>query len=136
MFAPTRRRDQAALLLALGVLPWAVLSRVGEWRVSIFPSIQGGPDANIAITARASVASDRVLFDKGGKRTDGTRHITATPSKALASHTLLPSCEPSDRVPFMPMEATSRYHSCRGPPASATACVFHPKLASAERCLH
>lgn len=115
------RRERAVLLLAVALLPWVVLSRLGEWRVSPATLVPDTTDTTHAITSRAYVESDRVLFTAGGRRADRIRHVLATPPRAvLASQLPFSGCEPSGRDPFIPTAAASRYQPCRGPPSSAT----------------
>src|SRR5918995_2568334 len=84
MSSRVRRHEHGVLLLAIAVLPWIALSRVGEWRDSSAPSLSGDHTAIESLTSHAVVTPDRVLFSVTGKRADGIRHIFTTPPNRIA----------------------------------------------------
>ena len=114
--------DRAVLLVAIAVLPWVALSRMGEWRLTRSPSLGRDGDAIQALTSRAVVISHGVLFSGGGKRADGRRQVSTTPPSSAAT---LPVPLPGwDACPWdsdVPAEATTLRLACRGPPLLALA---------------
>jgi hypothetical protein len=121
MSSPVRSRDRAVLLLAIAVLPWVALSRMGEWRLASSPSL-GRDDAIQALTSRAVVTSDGVLFSGSGKRADGTRQVSTTPPGSAATLPVqLPGWDACSWDQDVPAEAIALHLACRGPPLLALA---------------
>ena len=106
--------------MALGLLPWVVFSRMGEWNLSA--SDPEDPKATHTLTARAVVSSERVLFATGGKRADGTRHVPVTPpaSGMDVSVVLVLGWEANGRDAVIPAEPIGHLQPARGPPSLAT----------------
>jgi hypothetical protein len=122
MSSHVRSSDRAVLLVAIAVLPWVALSRMGEWRLASPPSLGGDGDAIHALTSRAVVTSDGVLFSKGGKRADGTRQVSTTPPSSVANFLVpLSGWDACSWDPDVPAEAITLHLACRGPPLLALA---------------
>jgi hypothetical protein len=122
MSSHARSSDRAVLLAAIAVLPWVALSRMGEWRLASSPSLGRDGDAIQALTSRAIVTSDGVLFSSGGKRADGTRQVSTTPPGSVANLLVpLPGWNACSWDPDVPAEAIALHLACRGPPLLALA---------------
>jgi hypothetical protein len=122
MSSHVRSSDRAVLLVAIAVLPWVALSRMGEWRLASPPPLGGDGDAIHALTSRAVVTSDGVLFSGGGKRADGTRQVSATPPSSVANFLVpLSGWDACSWDPDVPAEAITLRLACRGPPLLALA---------------
>ena len=117
-----RSRDHAVLLVAIAVLPWVALSRLGEWPVASSPSPVRDGEGIQALTSRAIVASDRVLFSATGKRADGTRHVVTTPPSVVAhTPTVRPDAETCSWDTDVPVQAIALLLGCRDPPLNIPA---------------
>lgn len=122
MSSHVRSSDRAVLLVAIAVLPWVALSRMGEWRLASSPSLGRDGDAIQALTSRAVVTSDGVLFSGGGKRADGTRQVSTTPPSSAATLLVpLPGWDVCSWDPDVPAQAIALHLACRGPPLLALA---------------
>ena len=112
---------RAVLLLAIAVLPWIALSRLGEWGASPAASLPRDHGAIEALTSRSVVMPDRVLFSATGKRADGTRHISTTPPNWIGV-SLLPllGWELCPRDSDLRTEPFLLHPACRGPPLLAS----------------
>lgn len=122
MSSHVRSSDRAVLLVAIAVLPWVALSRMGEWRLASSPSLGRDGDAIQALTSRAAVTSDGVLFSGGGKRADGTRQVSTTPPSSAATLLVpLPGWDVCSWDPDVPAQAIALHLACRGPPLLALA---------------
>jgi hypothetical protein len=122
MSSHVRSSDRAVLLVAIAVLPWVALSRMGEWRLASPPSLGGDGDAIHALTSRAVVTSDGVLFSNGGKRADGTRQVSTTPPSSVANFLVpLSGWDACSWDSDVPAEAITLHLACRGPPLLALA---------------
>ena len=121
MSSRVRRHEHGVLLLAIAVLPWIALSRVGEWRDSSAPSLPRDHSAIESLTSRLVVTPDRVLFSVTGKRADGIRNIFTTPPNRIATLPLLLlgwEASPWDSIPLK--EPYLNHPECRGPPLLAS----------------
>jgi hypothetical protein len=122
MSSHVRSSDRAVLLVAIAILPWVALSRMGEWRLASAPSLGRDGDAIHALTSRAVVTSDGMLFSRGGKRADGTRQVSTTPPSGVANLPVpLPAWDACSWDPDVPAEAIALQLACRGPPVLALA---------------
>lgn len=122
---------RAVLVLAIAVLPWIALSRVGEWGTSSGVSLRREGGAIEALMSRSVVMPDRVLFSAIGRRADGTRHISPTPPHAIAVSALPPpGWELCLRGSVSWTEPTVLHPTCRGPPGPASGSLFLPSETS------
>ena len=114
------RHERAVLVLAIAILPWVALSRIGEWRSTSAPPFPKAPDAIDSLTSRVVVASDRVTFSFQGRRADGKRHVSTTPPSRIGTSTplfLAWNVWPSSSIARS--EAIALRLACRGPPPLA-----------------
>lgn len=106
------------LVLAIAMLPWVALSRIGEWRSASAPVTDRiASDSIESFRSRAVVTSERLSFALQGKRADGTRQVWTTPPLRLGTSVAQPfawaawpsaSLGRTDPVAFC--------LACRGPP--------------------
>jgi hypothetical protein len=108
-------------VLAIAVIPWAALSRIGEWRSASAPITDPiASDSIESFRSRAVVTSERLSFALQGKRADGTRQVWTMPPLRLGTSVTQPfawaawpsgSLGRTDPVAFC--------LACRGPPLLA-----------------
>jgi hypothetical protein len=114
------QHERAVLVLAIAILPWVALSRIGEWRSTSTPSF---PKASVAIdslSSRVAVASDRTSFTFQARRADRTRHVSTTPPGWIGISTALvlgSAVSPSSSIGRT--ELIAFHLACRGPPSLA-----------------
>jgi hypothetical protein len=114
------RHERAVLMVAIAILPWVALSRIGEWRSTSAPSSPKASDAIDSLTSRVVVASDRVTFSFQAKRADGKRHVSTIPPSRIGTSTplfLAWNVWPSSSIARS--EAIALRLACRGPPPLA-----------------
>ena len=107
------------LVLAIAILPWVALSRIGEWR-PVPAQNPKTPDAVESFRSRAVVTSDRLSFAFSGRRADGTRQVWTTPPVGLGmsvSQHLGWESLPSSSLAWM--DPVALCLACRGPPSPA-----------------
>ena len=120
MSRPAVPHERAVLVLAIAILPWVALSRIGEWRSAPPPSSPKASDAIDSLTSRVVVASDRVAFSFHGKRADGKRHVSTIPPDRIGTSTpLFLACNVWPSSSIARTEAIARGLACRGPPLLA-----------------
>lgn len=120
MSRPAVWHERAVLVLAIAILPWVALSRIGEWRSASPPSFPKASDAFDSLTSRVVVASDRVTFSIPAKRADGKRYVSTTPPSRIGTSTplfLAWNVWPSSSIDRT--DAIALRLACRGPPLLA-----------------
>jgi hypothetical protein len=117
---PAVQRERAVLVLAIAILPWVALSRIGEWRSTPAPSFLKASVAIDSLSSRVVVGSDRVTFSIPAKRADGKRYVSTTPPSRIGTSTplfLAWNVWPSSSIARS--EAIALRLACRGPPPLA-----------------
>ena len=120
MSRPAVWHERAVLVLAVAILPWVALSRIGEWRSASPPSFPKASDAIDSLTSRVVVASDRVTFSIPAKRADGKRYVSTIPPSRIGTSTplfLAWNVWPSSSIDRT--DAIALRLACRGPPLLA-----------------
>jgi hypothetical protein len=108
------------LVLAIAILPWVALSRIGEWRPATTPAGSKTSGAVEAFRSRAVVTSERLTFAFPGKRADGTRQVWSTPLAVLGMSVAPPlAWEAFPASSLARMEPIALCLACRGPPLPA-----------------
>lgn len=110
------------LLLAIAILPWVAVSRVGEWRPPSPPSVADTSAAIEALTSMLVVAADRPSLSFHAKRADGIR-LVATPSAGRlgVSPPSLLARKVRAASAVAPTVPLARHLAGRGPPLLAAA---------------
>ncbi len=109
------------LVFAIAILPWAAVSRAGEWGHSSSGGVANASTAVEAFTSIPVVASDRPSTLLFVRRTVGTQAVVTTPAGLALAHPSALAREAWPASPTARIVPLALHLAGRGPPLLAAA---------------